>query len=59
MGNVIALIALIGFYLALLGGWIANTVAIFGSDFANFTVLLGFRLAGVVIFPLGSLLGFI
>lgn len=49
-----ALIIVIG-----IGGWVANIVKVFGSDFANFTALLAVRCIGIALAPLGAVMGFI
>lgn len=46
-------IAVVGF-----GGWIANIVKLIGSDFDPITGLVIARCIGVVVAPLGAVLGF-
>jgi len=48
-----------GVGLTLLVGWIANIVQLFTAWNAGLSVGLVFKLIGVVLFPIGSLLGII
>ena len=42
-----------------IGGWVANVVKLIGSDFDPITGLVIARLIGVVLAPLGAVLGFV
>lgn len=50
-------------YILLIGvglwGWVWNIVKIVGSDFTNLTGMLVMRCAGVIVPPLGAVLGFL
>jgi hypothetical protein len=51
----------IGFWLlilAMFGGWVANIVKLIGSDFGHVTGMLVARGIGVVMAPLGAVLGY-
>jgi hypothetical protein len=41
-----------------IGGWIANIVKLVGMDFAHITGMLVVRGLGVIVPPLGAVLGF-
>lgn len=47
------------FVLLGVGGWVANVVKLIGSNFDPITGLVIARCIGVVLAPLGSVLGFI
>ena len=47
------------FYLLIFVGWVLNLCWIASSDFSTFTGPLLLRIFGVVLFPLGSILGYI
>ena len=52
----------IAVFIAVLTGWILNLVTLFSQAFGELTINfaeLGLRLMGVVVVPLGTLLGFI
>lgn len=46
-------ICLVGF-----GGWVANIVKLAGMDFASVTAMLVLRAIGIIVAPLGAVLGF-
>ncbi len=46
------------FVLAALGGWIANIVKLIGMNFDHISGMLVVRAIGVVLAPLGAVLGF-
>lgn len=52
-------VAYIAVALLLIGGYIANIVKLVGSDFDPMTGLVVARILGVVVSPLGALLGFL
>jgi hypothetical protein len=57
-------LAALGFaYIALTAaaaiGWVMNIIAIIGSDFANINGLLVARVIGVIVAPLGAVLGYV
>lgn len=54
---VYALLAVI--WMAAIGGWVANIVKLAGSDFAAMTGMLVLRVIGVVLAPLGAVMGLI
>jgi len=56
VGIVIFVIAL---WLAAIGGWIANIVKIFGSAADPITAWFLIRCVGVVLAPLGAVLGYL
>lgn len=45
--------------LAGIGGWIANIVKLAGSDFDPLTGIVIIRAIGIVVAPLGAVMGFI
>jgi hypothetical protein len=45
--------------LATLGGWIANIVKLCGSDFDPLTGMVVLRVIGVIVAPLGAVLGYL
>lgn len=47
------------FWLTAIGGWIANIVKIFGSSFDPLTAIVVLRCIGIIVAPLGAVLGFI
>jgi hypothetical protein len=52
----------VGFFALLVvgfGGWIANIVKLVGMDFAAVTGLMIVRAVGIVVPPLGAVMGFI
>ena len=54
--------AVVGWFLLLLvgaGGWIANVVKLIGMDFGTITGMLVVRAIGIVVPPLGAVMGFI
>ena len=52
--TVTILITVLAFY-----GWVSNILAITGSDFTEVTGLLVIRCIGVVIAPLGAVMGYV
>jgi hypothetical protein len=40
------------------GGWVANIVKLAGMDFASVTGMLVLRAIGIIVAPLGAVLGF-
>ena len=56
MGYIVAylVIAITALY-----GWVMNMVIIAGSDFSVITGMLILRLAGIFLFPIGAVLGFV
>jgi hypothetical protein len=57
--GVVALIALAMVWLAAIGGWIANIVKIFAAAGDAITGWFIFRCIGVVVAPLGAILGYL
>lgn len=54
--------AVVGWFLLILigvGGWIANVVKLVGMDFGTVTGMLVVRAIGIVVPPLGAVMGFI
>ncbi len=47
------LVCIVGF-----GGWVANIVKLAGMDFASVTGMLVLRAIGIIVAPLGAVLGF-
>lgn len=56
LGGVLFLLALV---LVAVGGWVANIVKLFGSDFSPLTGEVVLRVVGVFVAPLGAILGFL
>jgi len=50
---------IIAFVVLGIGGWVANVVKLIGSNFDPITGLVIARCIGVVLAPLGSVLGFV
>lgn len=48
----------VGVWLLLIGGWVSNLVKLFGSLDGAVTAMFIARIVGVVVAPLGSLLGY-
>jgi hypothetical protein len=47
------------FFLAAIGGWVANIVKLAGCSFDPLTGIVIIRAIGVVVAPLGAVMGFI
>jgi hypothetical protein len=45
-------------FIAGFGGWVANIVKLAGMDFASVTGMLVLRAIGIIVAPLGAVLGF-
>lgn len=58
VGISIVLLWFLVIFLAI-GGWIANIVKLIGSDFDPLTVEAGLRVFGVVLAPLGAIMGYL
>ncbi len=58
MPVVIAALVYLGFFVALLWGWVLNIIALFHLLDGAITGLFVARLVGVFVAPLGALLGF-
>lgn len=52
-------LGVIGLGLGLIAGWVLNIIAIIGAAGGGITAELIVRLVGVVVVPLGALLGYI
>ena len=50
---------IVGIWLAVVGGWIANIVKLIGLSFDPLTLELILRLVGIFVFPLGAVMGFL
>jgi hypothetical protein len=46
-------------FFAAIGGWVANIVKLFGSDFDPLTGQIVLRVVGVFVAPLGSIMGYL
>jgi hypothetical protein len=55
----IAFLVIVGVWVAALGGWIANVVKLVGSDFTQFSGMEIARIIGVIVAPLGAVLGYL
>jgi len=51
---IFALVAVLGF-----GGWVANIVKLVGMDFAAITGMLIVRAIGIIVAPLGAVMGYL
>jgi len=51
---IFALVAVLGF-----GGWVANIVKLVGMDFAAITGMLIVRAIGIIVAPLGAVVGYL
>ncbi len=53
------ILGLLGFWTLAIGLWVANLVQVFGMGYDNLSVLALLKIVGVVVPPLGSLLGLV
>ncbi len=51
---IFALVAVLGF-----GGWVANIVKLVGMDFSAITGMLIVRAIGIIVAPLGAVVGYL
>ena len=51
---IFSLVAVLGF-----GGWVANIVKLVGMDFAAITGMLIVRAIGIIVAPLGAVVGYL
>lgn len=55
--GLLGVLALIGLWLALFYGWVVNIIAFIGMLDGGFTAMFVARMVGIVLFPLGGILG--
>ena len=59
MKDLIYPFTVLALFVLAIGGWIANIVKIVGSDFSTIDGELIIRLVGVVVAPLGVIMGYV
>lgn len=58
-GSTMIQLMIVGIWLAVVGGWIANIVKLIGMTIDPLTLEVILRAVGIFVFPLGAVMGFL